>query len=100
MSEPNDGDRLGYVTRQARSRAREARDDPEPTPGGRLAQIGILGWSIVVPTLLGLVAGHWLDRYFGTGVFFAAPLLMIGAATGLWSAWKWMHRQIRSPHRD
>jgi predicted F0F1-ATPase subunit len=63
--------------------------------GARLGQIGILGWTVVVPTLLGLVLGHWLDRYFGTRVFFSAPLLMVGAGVGLWSAWKWMHRQTR-----
>jgi len=33
-------------------------------------------------------------------VFFSAPLLMIGAAFGLWSAWKWMHRQTRSKNHD
>jgi ATP synthase protein I len=43
--------------------------------------------------LLGLALGHWLDRHFGTRVFFSAPLLMVGAGVGLWSAWKWMHRQ-------
>ncbi|WP_143282075.1 AtpZ/AtpI family protein, partial [Caballeronia choica] len=40
------------------------------------------------------------DKHFHTGVFFAAPLLMAGAAFGLWSAWKWMHRQTRSQHHD
>jgi ATP synthase protein I len=97
---PPDGDRITRATRQARLREREARDQPEPSLGSRLGQIGILGWSIVIPTLLGLVIGRWLDRHFGTGVFFSAPLLMVGAAFGLWSAWKWMHRQTRSEHHD
>jgi ATP synthase protein I len=97
---PSEPDRIGRAARQAGKRAREARDEPEPSLGSRLGQIGILGWSIVIPTLLGLVIGHWLDRHFGTRVFFSAPLLMIGAAFGLWSAWKWMHRQTRSKHDD
>ncbi|ABE35974.1 F0F1-ATPase subunit family protein [Paraburkholderia xenovorans LB400] len=98
--EPDDNERLAHAARQARTRERRARDEPEPSLGNRLGQIGILGWSIVIPTLLGLAIGHWLDRHFGTGVFFSAPLLMIGAAFGLWSAWKWMHRQTRSKHHD
>jgi ATP synthase protein I len=97
---PAESDRIIRAARQASARAREAHDEPEPSLGSRLGQIGILGWSIVIPTLLGLVIGHWLDRSFNTGVFFSAPLLMIGAAFGLWSAWKWMHRQTRSTHRD
>jgi len=82
--EPNDSDRIARAARQASLRERQGRDEPEPSLGSRLGQIGILGWSIVIPTLLGLVIGHWLDRHFGTGVFFSAPLLMIGAAFGLW----------------
>lgn len=86
-------DRVEHAARQAARRERAGREEPEPSLGARLGQIGILGWTIVVPTLLGLALGHWLDRYFGTRVFFSAPLLMIGAGVGLWSAWKWMHRQ-------
>jgi len=76
-------------------RKRRAEREPEPSLGSRLGQIGILGWTIVLPTLLGLAIGHWLDKHFATGVFFSALLLMVGAAIGLWSAWKWMHRQTR-----
>jgi ATP synthase protein I len=86
-------DALARAAREAVQRKRHAEREPEPSLGSRLAQIGILGWTIVLPTLLGLVIGHWLDRHFATRVFFSAPLLMVGAAIGLWSAWKWMHRQ-------
>lgn len=86
------GDSLAGAARRAAERSEQGRADPEPSLGVRLGQIGILGWTIVVPTLLGVVVGRWLDRSFATGVFFSAPLIMIGAAFGLWSAWKWMHR--------
>lgn len=85
-------DPLVEATRRAAGRAEEARRRGEPSLGGRLAQIGVLGWTIVVPTLVGALVGRWLDRRFGTGVFFAAPMIMIGAALGLRSAWGWMHR--------
>ncbi|MBN3848820.1 AtpZ/AtpI family protein [Paraburkholderia sp. Ac-20342] len=89
------GERVARAARQAMLREHEAHDEPEPSLGARLGQIGILGWTIVVPTLLSLLLGHWLDRYFSTGVFFSAPLVMIGAGIGWWFAWKWMHRQTR-----
>lgn len=85
--------RLSGAARLAAARAANARQDPEPSLGTRLGQIGVLGWAIVLPALLALLIGRWLDREFGTGVFFSAPLLMLGAALGMWSAWKWMHRQ-------
>lgn len=87
-----DEDRLAEAARRATERHRQGIEVPEPSLGVRLGQIGILGWTIVVPTLIGVVVGHWLDGHFATKVFFSAPLIMIGAAFGMWSAWKWMHR--------
>lgn len=65
--------------------------DGEPTVAKRLAQIGVLGWIIVTPMLLGLFAGRWLDQQFSTGLFWTAPLLFLGLALGCWSAWRWMN---------
>lgn len=63
----------------------------EPTVGKRLAQIGVLGWIVVTPMLLGLFAGRWLDRQLASGLFWTAPLLLLGLALGCWSAWRWMN---------
>jgi ATP synthase protein I len=64
--------------------------DGDPSPAKRLGQIGVLGWIVVMPMLLGILAGRWLDGHFQSGLFWTAPLLMLGAALGCWSAWKWM----------
>ena len=85
---------MAEAAREAARRAEESRRDPEPSLGVRLGQIGVLGWMIVVPTLLALLLGRWLDHRLETGIFFTAPSLMIGAATGFWLAWRWMHRQL------
>ena len=61
-----------------------------PSVARRLSQIGVLGWIIVTPMLIGVFAGRWIDDKFDTGLFWTAPLLMLGAALGCWSAWKWM----------
>lgn len=86
-------DRLDAAARRAAARARQALDDPETPASRRLAQIGVLGWTIVVPMLLGLFLGRWIDRGLGTGTLFAAALLLAGIGLGLWSSWRWMHRQ-------
>ena len=88
----NMDDRLAEAARKAADRDEDIRKNPEPSLGARLGQIGLLGWTIVVPALLGLFAGRWLDKTMATGVFFSAPLVMIGAGAGLWFAWKWMSR--------
>jgi len=64
----------------------------EPNVARRLGQIGVLGWIIVSPMLAGVFAGRWLDGRFHSGLLWTAPLLMLGAVLGCWSAWKWMGR--------
>ncbi len=81
------------AARRAAERERRFRDEGEPTIASRLGQIGVLGWAIVAPVLLCGVVGCWLDGTLKTGIFFTAPLIMLGAAAGLWTAWRWMHRQ-------
>ena len=45
-----DLDRLARAAQTAAERETEGRADPEPSLGARFGQIGILGWTIVVPT--------------------------------------------------
>lgn len=97
MSEAGDPgerpDKMAEAARRAAERWRAGKETPEPSLGARLGQIGALGWAIVVPILAGLLIGHWLDRRFATGVFFSAPLVMIGAGIGMWQAWRWITRR-------
>jgi ATP synthase protein I len=94
----NYADRLLRVARQAVEREKRGHEIPELSLGARLGQIGVLGWAIIVPTLLGLFLGRWLDHSFIIGanhsqVFFSATFLTVGVAIGFWSAWRWMHRR-------
>lgn len=72
------------------ARHRRWLEQGEPSVGRRLAQIGVLGWIIVTPMLLGMFGGRWLDRHFHSGLFWTAPLMLLGLALGCWSAWRWM----------
>jgi ATP synthase protein I len=88
MTEEPDG--LLHSIRTRGERHRRWLREGEPSLGRHLAQVGVLGWTIVVPALIGILIGQWLDRRFGTGIFWTGPLLMVGVALGCWSAWKWM----------
>lgn len=68
-------------------RARWLREG-ERSVGQNLAWIGVLGWSIVLPTLLGVLAGRALDRYFGTGILFTGCLLTAGLVLGCVLGWR------------
>ena len=94
MTEPEQGTPYDDpLPREIQLRARRELDwlkNGEPSVTRRLSQIGVLGWIVVTPMLIGVVAGRGIDRTFATGFFWTAPLLMLGAALGCWSAWKWM----------
>ena len=81
------------AVRQQRERRQKWLREGEPSMARFVGQIGVLGWIIVAPTLIGLFIGRWLDHRFGTGIFWSAPLLLVGVVIGCWSAWKWMHKQ-------
>lgn len=77
-------------------RRREDRRDRWLREGERsiwqnLTMIGALGWLIVVPTLLGVALGRWLDRITGQGITFTAALIVVGVGFGAYLAWKRVH---------
>ena len=86
-------DGLAAAARQQRERRDNWKKEGEPSMMRFVGQIGVLGWIIVTPTLIGLFVGRWLDHKLGTGIFWSAPLLLIGVMIGFWSAWRWMHQQ-------
>ncbi len=88
--QPDDGDPLVKGARLRNERHGRWLREGDPSVARRLAEIGVLGWIIVVPMLIGTFAGRWLDVHFQTGLFWTAPLLMLGLGLGCWSAWKWV----------
>ena len=90
---PDDAD--DALVRQARlrsARLQRQADDGKSSVTRHLAQIGMLGLTIVAPMLLGLFTGRWLDHVCGTGLMFTGALLILGLVLGSWSAWNWIKR--------
>lgn len=91
---PPEGERRDFLAavRRRRERRRRRLGEGEGSLGRYLGQMGVLGWTIVLPALVGLFLGRWLDHRFTSGIFWTAPLMLLGLALGCWSAWKWMRR--------
>jgi len=61
-----------------------------------LGMMGLIGWSIVLPTLLGAALGIWLDKHFITSHSWVLTLLFIGLIIGCWNAWYWVTKENKA----
>jgi ATP synthase protein I len=89
--EPDNHEKLSEAVKTRQERRELWAREGERSLGQNLAMIGVLGWTIVLPTLLGLFAGRWLDRTFQMGIFWTLGLLVAGLGAGCVLAWKRMH---------
>jgi ATP synthase protein I len=65
-----------------------------------LGMMGLIGWSVVVPTLLGAALGSWLDRHYPGGRSWTLALLVAGLALGCLNAWLWVAKEEKAMRDD
>lgn len=65
-----------------------------------LGMFGLVGWSVVVPTLAGALLGFWLDKRFHGMQSWTLTFLLIGLIIGCISAWHWVSREHNDIHKD
>jgi ATP synthase protein I len=53
-----------------------------------IAILGVVGWSVVIPTLVGVAVGAWIDLHWPSRFSWALSLLIAGLALGCVSAWR------------
>ncbi len=58
-----------------------------------LGMMGIVGWSVVVPTLLGAASGIWLDKHRPGEHSWTLALLVAGLTLGCMNAWYWVSKE-------
>jgi ATP synthase protein I len=58
-----------------------------------LGMMGLVGWSVAIPTLLGAALGLWLDAHHPGTHNWTLALLVAGLALGCFNAWHWVARQ-------
>jgi ATP synthase protein I len=65
-----------------------------------LGMIGLIGWSVVVPTLIGAALGIWLDDHHAGRHAWTLALMFGGLSLGCLNAWRWVEQEDRAMHRE
>ncbi|MCA9838569.1 MAG: AtpZ/AtpI family protein [Trueperaceae bacterium] len=58
-----------------------------------LGMFGLVGWSIAIPTLLGIALGVWIDGRFPSRFSWTLMLLVGGILLGCLNAWHWLKKE-------
>lgn len=84
---------LGAQVGAKAARKLKARRHAAPGVWLGLGMMGLIGWSVTVPTLLGAALGLWLDhREIGQHSWTLA-LLTAGLCLGCFNAWHWVSKE-------
>ena len=65
-----------------------------------LGMMGLIGWSVVVPTLLGAALGIWLDNRHPGNHSWTLMLLVIGLVIGCLNAWHWVGKEDKEMREE
>jgi ATP synthase protein I len=91
---PSLADRVGA---KAARKLAARRDGTEGVWFG-LGMMGLIGWSVAVPTLLGAALGLWLDKHSAGEHSWTLALLVAGLVAGCLNAWHWVASEDRAMH--
>jgi ATP synthase protein I len=100
-SSPSAGgsDLARQIGRKEVRRLKGRRHKPGSVLGG-LGLLGLVGWSVAMPMLLGAALGMWIDRRYEGRYSWTMMLMCLGLIIGCVNAWYWMIREIREIERD
>lgn len=60
-----------------------------------LGMFGIIGWSVAIPSLIGVAMGLWIDRTYPSQFSWTLMLLIGGVMIGCVNAWYWVRKSSR-----
>lgn len=96
MSDPKPREpRSEFSRKVARKEARKVRARTREDRGVwfGLGMMGVIGWSVSIPTLICVAIGVWMDRKWPAQVSYTLMLLTIGIVLGCINAWYWVERE-------
>jgi ATP synthase protein I len=92
--------RLSQEVGAKAARKLKARRNPAPGVWFGLGMMGLIGWSVTIPTLLGAALGLWLDRHYPGTHSWTLALLVAGLTIGCFNAWHWVAKEDKAMRNE
>jgi len=91
---------LGREVGARAARKLKARRNPTQGVWFGLGMMGLVGWSVAVPTLLGAALGIWLDNSHPGSRSWTLALLIAGLCLGCLNAWRWVAKEDKEMNEE
>ena len=78
----------------------KARKDKPKEVWFGLGMFGMVGWSVAVPTVIGIFLGVWIDLTWPSRYSWTLMLLVVGLILGCVNAWFWVNRERKAINRE
>ncbi len=90
---------IEIIEYQERKKIR-SRQRSSPNYWYALGMAGMIGWSVIVPIVLGLLLGFLLDAILTVDISFVLIFLIVGAILGCLNGWYWLFREQKEIEKD
>jgi len=96
-NEKNESNRTDFpqAVGEKERRKLRAKREGRHSPWFGLGMFGLIGWSVALPTLLGVAVGTWIDRHWPSQVSWTLTLIFFGVVVGGMNAWYWMQKESK-----
>ena len=64
------------------------------------SMMGLVGWSVAVPCLIGIALGIWIDAHHMSRYSWTLMLLVLGLLIGCYNAWYWVSRESEEIRKE
>ena len=93
--DPRQQDDLAEAIRRHEERKARSRHEGRHGLAFGLGLFGLVGWSVAIPTLIGIALGVWIDGRSEGPYSWTLMLLVLGVAVGCLNAWFWVRKETR-----
>ncbi|MCA9212621.1 MAG: AtpZ/AtpI family protein [Planctomycetales bacterium] len=93
-------ERLAQQIGAKEARKIKARRERDRSVWFGLGMFGLVGWSVAVPTVIGIAVGTWIDNRWPSSISWRLTLLFVGVVLGFCNAWRWMQSERGEGQND